>query len=167
MTGRRTAATAALLALGALAGACGYSVGYDDFGPPGRTVAVDVVDNRSFRQRIELQLTQQILEQLTIHGDLRPGRHGRADTVLKVVLTDVEGRSMVGAGQGFPVREGALDFVVDVRLLDGPSGALLREATVLDRAEFRSPVGETEATALSEAVYDLARKIVLALEDDS
>jgi hypothetical protein len=160
---RRSQLAAGLAAV--LAG-CGYSAGYEDFGPPGRTVAVRVVDNRSFRQRIELPLTRQILEQLTIHGDLRPAKAARADTVLEVVLTDVQGQTLVGAGQGFPVREGSLDFVAEVRLRDGPSGTLLREATVLDRAEFRSPVGETENSALAEASYDLARKIVLALEDD-
>jgi hypothetical protein len=145
---------------------CGYSVGYEDFGPDGRTVAVRVVDNRSFRQRIELPLTRQILEQLPILGELRPAAPDRADTVLEVVLADVQGQTLVGAGQGYPVREGSLDFVAEVRLRDRPTGAVLREATVLDRAEFRSPVGETEASAIDESTYDLARKIVLALEDE-
>lgn len=147
-------------------GACGYSVGYEDYGPAGRTVAVQVVDNRSFRQRIELPLTRAILEQIPIHGDLRPARAQEADTVLEVVLVDVQGRSLVGPGGGFPVREGGLDFAVEARLRDRPTGTVLREARVLDRAEFRLPVGETEQSAIDEAVYDLARKIVLALEDD-
>ena len=60
----------------------------------------------------------------------------------------------------------ALDFVVDVTLTDRASGAILRRVRVLDRAEFRSPVGETEASATTEAASDLARKIVLALEAD-
>ncbi|MGA0868474.1 MAG: LPS assembly lipoprotein LptE [Planctomycetota bacterium] len=156
----------ALVTLAMALSGCGYSLGYDDFGPPGRTVAVQVVDNRSFRQRVELDLTRQILEELTIHGDLRPADRRRADTVLEVTLADVTGRTLVGAGQGFPVREGALEFVCEVRLLDGATGHVLRETEIRDRAEFRAPVGETEATAYAEASYDLARKIVLALEAD-
>lgn len=164
-TRTRGGALLLLLQLSALTG-CGYSLGYDDFGPPGRTVAVQVVDNRSFRQRVEIDLTRQILQELTIHGDLRPADRAHADTVLEVELVDVTGRTLVGSGQGYPVREGALDFVCEVRLLDGATGHVLREAEIRDRAEFRGPVDETEATAYAEASYDLARKIVLALEAD-
>lgn len=164
-TRTRRGALLLLLQLSALTG-CGYSLGYDDFGPPGRTVAVQVVDNRSFRQRVEIDLTRQILQELTIHGDLRPADRAHADTVLEVELVDVTGRTLVGSGQGYPVREGALDFVCEVRLLDGATGHVLREAEIRDRAEFRGPVDETEATAYAEASYDLARKIVLALEAD-
>jgi hypothetical protein len=85
---------------------------------------------------------------------------------LTVALTDIQGGSLVGAGGGFPVREGSLDFTAEVTLSDRSSGAVLRRVRVLDRAEFRSPVGETEASATSEASSDLARKIVLALEAD-
>lgn len=164
--GLRQSAAAAWIALSSAISGCGYSLGYDDFGPPGRTVAVQVVDNRSFRQRVEIDLTRQILQELTIHGDLRPADRNSADTVLEVTLVDVTGRTLVGSGQGFPVREGSLEFVCEVRLLDGASGHVLREAEVRDRAEFRAPVDETEATAYAEASYDLARKIVLALEAD-
>ena len=165
MNRRRRPGPLALAGLAVL-GACGYSVGFADHAAPGRTVAVGVVDNRSFRQRIEAPLTRSVLEQLTTHSGMRPASPATADTLLELVLADVTGRSLVGPGAGLPVREGALDFAVDIRLVDRRSAALLREARVVDRAEFRGPVGETEASATAEAVEDLARKIVLALEAD-
>lgn len=154
----------AVLAL-ALAG-CGYSVGFEDWGPTPRSVAVAVVDNRTFRQRVEIPLTRAILEALAVHSNLRPAAPGEADTTLEVEITDIEGRNLVGAGNT-PVREGALDFRVRAVLRDRQSDAVLRSAEVRDRAEFRIDVGETLETAQREAVGDLARKIVLALEHDA
>lgn len=151
------------LTVAALLAACGYTVGYQE---PGRGIAVRVADNRTFRQRIEIPLTRAIIEQLPIHSGYVPVSGRDADRVLEVAIADVRGRSMVGPGAGFPVREGALDFTVEARLRDASSGAVLRELQVVDRAEFRLPVGESEVSAIDEAVHDLARKIVLALEDD-
>ncbi|MBK8974958.1 MAG: hypothetical protein IPM29_03450 [Planctomycetes bacterium] len=156
---------AALLALvGAGCGACGYTVGYADYGPDGRTVALRVVANDTFRQRFELPLTRSLQEQLPIHANLVVVGPDRADTVLDVELVDVRNRSMAGQARGTPVREGALEFAVRARLRDARTGEVLRDARVVDRAEFRIAVGETEASALDEAAYDLARKIVLSLE---
>ena len=45
------------------------------------------------------------------------------------------------------------------------SGEIVREELVLDRSEFRTPIGETEGSAAREASFNLARKIVLALEE--
>ena len=41
---------------------------------------------------------------------------------------------------------------------------MLLERRLLDRTEFRDPIGENLTTARSELVVDLARKITLALE---
>ncbi|MBI5851608.1 MAG: hypothetical protein HZB39_11380 [Planctomycetes bacterium] len=158
---RRIATT---LALGLGASACGYAF-VDDGDAPRRKVAVAVVDNRSFRQRLEIPLTRRLLEQLPVIGPYSPAALGEADAELRVQLVDVAGRSVSGSGLT-PVREGALDFAVVVRLVDLASGAVLRERRIVDRAEFRIAVGETEASAVEEAAYDLARKIVLALDED-
>jgi len=44
------------------------------------------------------------------------------------------------------------------------NGAVLLEQTLLDRTEFRDPIGEDLSTARAELVNDLARKIALALQ---
>ncbi len=166
---RGSAVVGRTLAALLLAG-CGYSVGYQDFGPSRRTVSLQVVGNDTLRQRFEIPLTRALQEELPIHTNFRITSPGQADRVLAIDLADVTNRSMVGGGLGpgrtrLPVREGALEFAVRARLLDARTGQTLYETGVLDRAEYRIAVGETENSALAEASFDLARKIALALED--
>ena len=156
--------TALTVVVALAASGCGYTVGYDDFGGRGRTVALQVVANRTFRQRFELPLTRALQEQLPIHSGYTVVGPRNADTILAVELIDVRNATLAGPAIGLPVREGALEFAVDARLRDAQTGDLLREARIVDRAELRIEVGESEASALAEASFDLARKIVLALE---
>lgn len=156
--------TAALLA------GCGYSVGYADYGGAGRRVALHVAGNRTLRQRLELPLTRALQEQLPVHTGFVPVGPEDAEAILEVEIVDVGNRSMAGPGRGplqrgVPVREGAVEYAVAARLRDAATGRVLRETRVLDRAELRIAVGETEASAVDEASFDLARKIVLGLEE--
>ncbi|MBZ0153779.1 MAG: hypothetical protein K8J09_19805, partial [Planctomycetes bacterium] len=64
-----------------------------------------------------------------------------------------------------PVREGALESAIWMRLIDR-DGRTLLERRLVDRTEFRSPIGEDLTSARGELVEDLARKIALALESD-
>jgi len=45
-------------------------------------------------------------------------------------------------------------------------GTVLIERRLLDRTEFRSPIGEDLTSARNELVEDLAHKIALALQSD-
>ena len=45
-------------------------------------------------------------------------------------------------------------------------GTVVIQRRLLDRTEFRDPIGENLTTAREELVNDLARKIALALESD-
>ena len=154
----------ALCALAAAAG-CGYTMGYSNRELGIRTVSVAVAGNATFRQNLEIPLTRALFEALSTYSDLTPAGPGQGDGLLKVEIMSVGGRNLVGAGST-PVREGALDYTVNVALFDQRTGTLLRERVVLDRATFRIAVSETEQTAIAEASFDLARKIVLALEGD-
>jgi hypothetical protein len=140
---------------------CGYTFVQD--GRARRAVAVHVVDNRSFRQRIEIPLTRRLHEQLPVLGPYVPAAHDDAEVDLYVEIVDIEGQTLAGAGRT-PVREGALDFAIRARLHDRESGRELRNVRIIDRAEFRVAVGETEQSAIEEAAYDIARKITLALD---
>lgn len=144
--------------------ACGYTVGLDEFGAGIRSVAIEVVDNRTFRQGLEVPLTRAIHVSLARHTDLRPASPERADAILRVAIAEIRGQGLVRGGQS-ALREGSLDFIVDAALI-ARNGAELRRCELRDRAEFRVPLGEDEASAGAEAVSDLARKIVLALESD-
>lgn len=156
---------ASLLALTLALGSCGYTAGYADYGGDLRSIAIEVVGNETFRQRLEIPLTRELNRALQILTNLRPAPFDQADAILSVKIVSIQGRNLVSAG-GIPVLEGALDFAVEAQLRDRRSGEILQRFTRLDRAEFRIPVGEDQFSAQLEAVFDLARKIVLALEGD-
>lgn len=150
--------------LGLLAG-CGYAVGWAPVRPDVRTIAVEVVDNASFRQRFERDLTASIARQLSEYSGYRHASRSNADAVLEVRIVDVR-NSPVVYGIERPVYEGSLDAVATIRLIERRSGAVLVDTRHRDIAEYRTLIGEGEASARAELVSDLGRRIVLALERD-
>jgi hypothetical protein len=158
---RRAAALALPLALAA----CGYAFGsgLDRLGV--RTIALDVVGNDTFRQRLEADLSSQLSRRLFVRSGVMFADHASADAVLQVVLTDVEERTLVTGERNDPVREGAFIAAVWMKVVDR-SGKVVLERRIQDRTEFRSPIGEDLTTARAELVEDLADKIALALEED-
>lgn len=157
---RRPAAFAALLLT-----ACGYTFGSGLREQGVRTIALAVVGNDSFRQRLEVQLGAALARELPVSTDLRLADLATADAVLRVTIGDVRERTLVTGNRQDPVREGALESAVHMEL-QGRDGRVLLRRQVLDRTEFRSPIGEDLTSARSELVEDLARKIALALESD-
>ncbi len=144
---------------------CGYAFGTQNFGGSVRSVAVRVAGNATFRQGIEADLTRQLRSQMSDYTDLRPASFASADALLEVRIEHIAGRRLVG-DRNLPVREGVLDFDVSIRLVDNRDGSVLLQRRRIDRAEFRSALAEDESSATAEAVSDLARKILLALEGD-
>ena len=144
--------------------ACGYTMGFA--GKTGiRTIAIEVVRNETFRQRIERPLTRELYRDLNIYTDYRRAPQAIADAILTVTLLDVRNRTLV-TGSVTPVEEGSLAVVADVRLLDRRSGDVIMNRRIRDIAEYRVPLGENQETAGAELVSDLSRKIMLALEGD-
>lgn len=160
----RAARRWAWLATATLA-ACGYSFGSGLAARGVRTVALDVVGNDTFRQRLEVELGAALARELPVSSDLVLADRRTADAVLRVVLTDANERTLVTGGRDDPVREGGFAAAVWVRLV-GRDGQLLLERRLTDRTEFRSPIGEDLTSARHELVEDLARKIALSLEAD-
>lgn len=159
---RPALAVAALACCGA---ACGYQAGFPLRHTGIRTVAVDVVGNQSFRQRLEIPLTRALHEALSVHSALVVTTPDRADARLVVNLEDAQGMALAVGGSA-PIKEGALELAIAVKLLRLPGGETVVERRIVDRAEFRVPVGENLASATRESAHDLARKIVLSLEAD-
>lgn len=157
---RTAIAVQALLAAG-----CGYTVGSGLPARGIRTVALDVVANDTYRQRLEVELSQALSRELPVSSDLVLADRRRADAILQVVFTHADENTLVIGGLDSPVREGAFEGRVRMRLVR-PDGSLVLERLVLDRTEFRSPIGENLTSARQELVEDLARKVALALTDD-
>ena len=154
---------AVLLAACTVLAGCGYALRADR-GPQGvRTVAIDVVANNTYRQRVEVPLTREIYRTLPTHMGITPASKDTADAVLTVEIEQIQGLSLVQGGAD-PVREGALQWHVHVVLTDRRTGEVLVDQRIVDRSEFRTPVGENTDTAVRESAMDLGRKIALALE---
>lgn len=159
----RAARRVAMLPLLLSWAACGYTFGSGLDRSGVRTIALQVVGNESYRQRLEVDLSTALARELPVSSDLRLTTASAADATLQVVLKDARERTLVPGGRADPIREGALEAAVRMRLVHR-NGSVLIERTLLDRTEFRNPVGEDLTSARAELTNDLARKIVLALE---
>jgi len=159
----RSPTTAGVLLL--LLGGCGYTFGsgLDRLGV--RTVALDVVGNDTFRQRLEAELGAALSRELPVSSDVVLADRRSADALLKVVLTEASERTLVVGERSDPVREGAFAAGVWMQLVHR-DGRVVLERRLTDRTEFRSPIGENLTSARRELVDDLARKIALALQAD-
>lgn len=164
--GRAPGAPCALAPLAALAAlhGCGYSAGSGLPGRGIRTVHLQAVGNLTFRQRLEAELGAAVSRELAASSDLLPASAREADAILELALVDDRERTLVTGDRTAPVREGALEVVVRMRLVERRTGRVLIDRPITDRAEFRDPIGEDLTSARRELVADLARKIVLALE---
>jgi hypothetical protein len=154
--------TTRVCACALLLAACGYTAGSGLHEHGIRTVQVLAVANDTYRQRLEEELGAEVSRTLA-RTDLLPG-DSSADAVLELRILDERERTLVTGDRTVPVREGAQEVLVQVRLRDRRSGRLVVDRTVADRAEFRDPIGENLTTARQQLVRDLASKIVLALE---
>lgn len=148
-----------------LAAGCGYAFGSGLPQQGVRTVALFVVGNDTYRQRLEVELGAALARELPVSTDLTLADRRQADALLQVVFTDARERTLVTGSRTDPVREGALEAAVKLRLVRR-DGTLLLERPLLDRTEFRTPIGENLSSARVELAEDLARKIALALESE-
>lgn len=154
-------APAVLLTL--LLAGCGYTFGSGLPEQGVRTVALQVVGNDTARQRLEAELSAALARELPVSSDLRLADRSRADAILEVTITEVAERTLVPGSGNSRIAEGALAAAVRMRLLRR-DGTVLLEQILLDRTEFRDPIGEDLSTARAELVTDLARKVALALQ---
>lgn len=156
-----------LLAAGfaALLAGCGYTFGTGLEQRGVRSIALTVVGNETYRQRLEAELGLSLSRQLHTATGLVLADRSTADATLHVVLSEARERTLVTGLRTDPVREGAFEAAVRIRLV-GRDGTVLLERRLLDRTEFRTPIGEDLTSARNELVEDLAHKIAQALESD-
>lgn len=163
MSRRSSRLAIAAAALSAALAGCGYTMGSGLPERGVRTVALTLVGNQSYRQRLEVELAAALARELPVSTDLTLARADAADARLEVIVTEADERTLVPGGRAQPVREGAIAAAVQVRLVTR-GGRVLLDRPVLDRAEFRSPIGEDLTSARTELADDLARKIALLLD---
>jgi len=152
------------LLLTSLLSCCGYSFGSGLPERGIRTVFVQAVGNDSYRQRLEVDLSAAVSRELPVSSDLLPGTAATADAILQLDFRRTRERTLVTGTTAEPVREGALEAALQMRLIERRSGRTLLQRSITDHAEFHDPIGEDLDSARQELIADLARKIILALE---
>ena len=141
-----------------LLGACGYSFGTGLHERGVHSVALEIVGNETFRQRFENDLSSALARELPVSADLELADRATADSILQVVLTQADERTLVAGDRSQPVREGAIEGRVTMRLV-GRDGRLLLERRILDRTEFRSTIGESLDVAPSSTLTSARQEL--------
>ncbi len=154
-----------------VASGCGYVVG-GSFAPHIRTVHVPTFTSDSFRRGVELQLTEAVHKQLQQRTPYRLTSSQGADTRLTGHIVEIR-KSVLGETMYDDPRELELSLAVEVRWEDLRSGQILAQqrmplgastAQLLAQADFAPEVGHSLATALQDAVDQLAGQIVDLME---
>ncbi|MBZ0150786.1 MAG: hypothetical protein K8J09_04570, partial [Planctomycetes bacterium] len=97
------------LAFATVLSACGYTFGSGMERLGVRTVALQVVANDTYRQRLEVDLSSALSRELPVTTELALADRREADATLQVTLTDARETTLVNGNRLSPVREGALE----------------------------------------------------------
>ncbi len=146
-------------------GGCGYTLGFR----PAKgieTVAVPVAANASLRRGIELELTELIRNEVLLKTPIAIASEGEADAVLHVSIVNVSERVLVEDAND-DVVSSSVTVGVLVTLEDRRDGSKPLDAVGVspETAEFVLDDGENRDTATTEALQDLAERIVFLLEE--
>ena len=116
---------------------------------------------RTYHPLLEKDITRQVIDQFILDGNLKLAKEEDADLILEGELIDYRRDALryMGADEK-QVEEYRISLVVDLKLLDASSQDLLWEVKnfVGDTTYFTQE--ESESSAISKAVSDLARRIV-------
>jgi hypothetical protein len=115
-----------------------------------------------YRHRMEVDLTNEVIDRYQFTGLLRPMRDDRADCMLEGELLDYR-RDALRYDASQQVEEWRLSIVVNLRFTDQTTKQMLWEEQSFTGDTTYFALGsqsESEASALSRAITDLARRIV-------
>ena len=115
-----------------------------------------------YRHKMEVDLTNEVINRYQFTGLLRPARAERADCRLEGDLVEFR-RDPLRYNASQQVEEWRLNIVVNLRFVDQTTQTLMWEESRFtgDTTYFAlGPNAQTEATALDRAITDLARRIV-------
>ena len=150
---------------------CGYTVG-TDFRQDIKTVAIPIFENETNRRGIEFQLTEAVQKEVTKRSQFRLAKGLDADTRLTGKIVGFRKDVLGETAQDDP-RELQISLMVKVRWEDLRTGTLLAEQELplspdaipmSIQAEFAPELGHSLATAMDDALYSMARKIVNLME---
>jgi hypothetical protein len=152
--------------LAVLAGGCFWDYTFDGgYRKGAETVAVPVFDNLTTRRGQEFDLTNVVAREVATRTPFRVvGSTAGADLVIRGTIVQFSQPALV-QGESDEVLEGSVLISLQVRLIDGRSGKVLRDVTRSDWASLVPARGETVDTARFEVFDRLAQWVVRQLEE--
>ena len=115
-----------------------------------------------YRHRMEVDLTNEVLDRYQFTGLLRPEKEKRADVRLEGELIRFQ-RDALRFDRSSNVEQWRLVLTVDLRMYDRATGTMMwEEPGFLGETKYfvAGSGAESESSALSRAITDLARRIV-------
>ena len=141
-----------------LTASCGYSM--RRLTPEGvRTVAVDVIENPTFRRDLEFQLTEDLKNAILSRTDLLIVDKNRADLLLTGTILQFR-EQVVAENRADNVVQSSVMVTAEFVVTDLRSGRERDRARVTDVAEFGAGNERDLAGATSSAFADLAERTI-------
>ncbi|MBL7081142.1 MAG: hypothetical protein ISS44_01040 [Candidatus Omnitrophica bacterium] len=133
---------------------------------------IDITSDTSVARRyktyyplLENDITRKVIDQFILDGDLRLVKEEEADLVLEGELVDYRRDALRYSGtDDRDIEEYRISLVVNLKFYDGRKKTLLWEiGSLIGDTTYLSQ--ESESLAISDAVNDLARRVVDSLVD--
>jgi hypothetical protein len=147
----------------AIGSGCGYSTS-GLIRPEYRRVYLPLFQNETFWRDLEVSLTRQVQRELASRPGIFIVSRSEADIVLDGTIVDFRQRVLSEDARD-AVRESSAVTRVRMEVRVAGSGRLLESYDVSDQAEFFVDRDEDLDSATEEMFFDLARKIVIGLEE--
>lgn len=149
-----------------LAAGCGYTAGAIVPGN-GRTIAVPVFRNETFRRDLERDLTRHVAEEIRSSTTFRlVDVSSRPDLVLEGTLLDVS-EDVLSERSAGEIRETSVTLTVSVTVTDPRTGEAVAGPTRIREREAFTPLkDESIRTAEAAAMRKIAARIVYTLARD-
>lgn len=161
-------AIAAMLVGSLLVSGCGYS--HQAIYPDNvATVSINILDNRTFYQGVEFDLTEALIKEVEMRTPYKVVREGDADSVITGVVSSIDQTRLSRSSNGGLVQELEVRLTADLVWTDSRNGEPIRDRrgiTSVGRYIPSTPVGEPFQVAQHEAVQRLAERFVAAMRAD-
>lgn len=117
---------------------------------------------KTYKPKLEIDITNAIINRFIYDGNMRPSKEEDADFILKGQLVNFK-RDVARYTDDGDIQEYRLSVIIDIQLLDKKQNKILWEENGFtgDTTYFLTgPLAKSESTALTDAISDLATRVV-------
>lgn len=134
-----------------------------------RTVAVDILANRSFYRGVEFDVSEALVKEIELTTPYKVASHGSADTLITGTIRSVKQGVLSRTHDAGLPQEMQVTVTASFEWKDQRSGKVIRKrATVVGTGEYvpTTPLGEPYEIAQHRAAAELAREMVSIMRSD-